>query len=130
MFTTTLNAGTPATLATMIRRAFGDCPAKAAAPYADASHRTVSDWLQRRAEPGAWKLLRMVRHPGFRAELRAYLDFIEMEEANIALQLDNNDPQHLRDGAGRTRSLGTSTRPGAVCATAQGQGAQRREVSK
>lgn len=97
MFTTMLDAGTPATLASMIRRAFGSCAAKKAAPYADVSDRTVSDWLQRRAEPGAWKLLRMVRHPQFRAELRAYLDHIEMEEANIASRMDEITAQRLRN---------------------------------
>ena len=128
MFATFPNAGVPATLAGMIRRGFGAGAAKIAAPYAEASDRTVSDWLQRRAEPGAWRLIRMLRHPGFRAELRAYLDLIENQEAAIAIELERVSAERLGAGVGVHGPRGSSRRPAAVCVEPTPASVPRRTV--
>ncbi len=130
MFATILDAHIGATLSRMIITAFGPCAAKRASPYADVSHRTLEKTIQVRTELGAWKLLKLARHPGFRAELREYLDHIEQQEAAIDLQLKNLAAQRLRGGAGVLGASRGQARTETLRAAAAGHGVQRRGVSK
>lgn len=125
-----LDADIPATLASGIRWAFGRGAAKLAAPYADASHRTVSDWLQGRSQMGAWHLLHMIRHPGFRAFIVAYCEHIDRQEAELRAELDGlaakraadlarvvpgiNDLGRQASGPARQRASGPGARVAAL----------------
>lgn len=106
------SAAIAADLAAMLRRAFGGRNvAKQAARWADCSPHAIRDYLSGRREMGAWKLMKLMRHSGCRAELRALLDRIEREDADTLLQLSRLTKKETDDlctarlaGAGRTRA--------------------------
>jgi hypothetical protein len=112
------NTASAVEFSAMLRRAFGWDVAKKAAPWADASPRTVEDWLQGRKQPGGLKILRMLHHAGFRAQMRALCDAIEKEEAAIAARIERLEAERAdlvlaRNAAGARRNTG---RPRAISA--------------
>lgn len=114
----------------MMLRAFGKGTAKRAAPWADVSHHAVEGWMRCRREPGMWALLKMIRHPNFRAELRAYLDLIENQEAAIAIELERVSAERLRAVAYVPSPHGKPLRATALRRESAGPSVQNLAVTK
>ena len=94
----------------LLREAFPQRPAKHASLWADASPRTVEDWLQGRREPGWSRIVRLLHYPRFRAQIRALCDRIEMEEIAIAAEIQRRQAERA-DMALARKTMGTHRMP-------------------